>query len=376
MPAPTAAEPRPDPAAVAASRFAQRPMLVFWETTRACHLTCRHCRAEAQRTPAPGELTTEQASQLMADVAAFGAPPPVIVFTGGDPLMRPDLFPLLRAARELGLHTAVSPAVGPLLTAHAMEKLAAHGVRALSISIDADEAAHDELRGVPGTFAASLQALRDARQAGLAVQVNTVVMRRTVAHLPAVAVAMLREGVRVWEVFFLVQTGRGLAEQALSPDEVGAVCRFLLEVTGHGLTVRTVEAPFIRAVQGTSEPAAPIPLYQDLRTRLDALVGSPGPAVPLARAGTLDGDGILFISHQGQIMPGGLLPLALGNVRRDSLTDVYRQHPVLQAIRARQFKGRCGACAWKWACGGSRARAFAASGDPLGSDPACPLVPA
>jgi radical SAM protein len=362
-----------------ASRFTDRPALVFWETTRACLLACRHCRARAQPLPLPGELNAAEGLSLLAQVAAFGPPRPVVVFTGGDVMMRPDLTALLAEAKALGLVTAVSPSATDRLTASAMARFRALGVHGLSISIDAAAASHDALRGIAGTYARSVRALGGARDAGLAAQVNTVVMRSTVGDLADVAALLLEHGVRTWEVFFLVATGRALADEYLTPAETLDVAAFLLEATRHGLEVRTVEGPFVRRAARALEAGtlAPGPLYASLRDRLEALVGRPEGEVRFAaRAGTLDGDGIVFVAHDGTIQPGGLLPLALGNVRVDNLVSVYREHPLLQAIRARRLTGACGACDFQNICGGSRARAFAAGGDALGPDPLCPWAAA
>jgi radical SAM protein len=363
-----------EPAVVSGpSPFGERPRLVFWEMTRACRLACGHCRAAAEPMPRPGELTTAEGERLIEDLRRFGEPLPLLVATGGDPLMRPDLFHLLEGARQLGFTTALAPAVTRLLNGRAIERLAACGVHGMSVSLDAPGWAHDELRGVPGTFRRSLLALRRGRSAGLAVQVNTVVMRRTLWYLPALAARLIEEGVRIWEVFFLVATGRAMAEQYITPEEAEDVCRFLLDVTGYGIAVRTVEAPFIRRVQAQrwSAVSSPGPTYSGLMERLRSAAGEAGPPRPLPPRGTLDGDGVLFIAHDGRLHPGGLLPVLLGDARQESPVSVYRNHPLLQAIRQRRFNGPCGRCAWRWACGGSRARSYAERADALGSDPAC-----
>ncbi|MCL6595040.1 MAG: TIGR04053 family radical SAM/SPASM domain-containing protein [Firmicutes bacterium] len=359
-------------------RFADHPVLLFWETTRACLLACRHCRASAQPDPLPGQLDRAEGIDLLFQAAEFAPHPPVVVFTGGDVLLRPDLEELLAVAHSLRLVTAVSPSATDRLNERTLDRLAALGVHGLSVSIDAGPEGHDRLRGVEGTHARSVTALRAALARGLVVQVNTVVMRSTVADLPHVAATLVGAGVRVWEVFFLVATGRALASEYLTPAEVLDVCAFLVESTRYGIELRTVEAPFIRRVfEGMREGTLVLgPLYDRLTADLRDRLGPPRRPPHLARAGTLDGDGILFVAHDGTVHPGGLLPLPLGNVRSDRLVDVYRTHPVLQAIRARAFHGPCGECPARFTCGGSRARAYAATGDPLGTDPLCPWAAA
>lgn len=360
-----------DPAESRISPFARKPMLVFWETTRACLLCCRHCRAQAQSQAMPGELTTGEAMALLREVRTFGDPPPVVVLTGGDLLMRADIFDIIAYAQGIGLHVAAAPAATPLLTREALTRLSDAGASAVSLSIDATAVEHDAIRGVPGTFHKTLEAARWALEAGLRVQVNTVVMQRTVRHLPELAQILLQEGVPIWEVFFLIATGRGIAEKSLEPEEYRDVCRFLLDVTRHGLLVRTVEGPMVRRI--AQEPGGPAgALYQSLRAELSDRLGEPQGPVRMGQVGTLDGDGIVFVGYDGAVTPGGFLPLRLGSARHGSLVEIYRDHPLLQAIRKRHLHGACGTCAHRDRCGGSRARAFAESGDALGADPLCP----
>lgn len=355
------------------SPFAQKPMLVFWETTRACLLACRHCRAEAQRDPLPGELATAEARELLRTIRAFGDPPPVVVFTGGDLLMRSDIFDLIAEAHGLGLHVAAAPAATPLLTRAAVRRLKDAGASAMSLSIDAVGEAHDALRGVPGTFASTLEALRFGLEEGLQMQVNSVAMRRTLDHLPGLAALLVREGVRIWEVFFLIVTGRALQAESLAPEEYADVCQFLLDATRYDLLVRSVEGPMVRRVlEERRQGATGGPLRSRMLGQLEEALGeAPGP-VRMGRVGTLDGDGIVFVGYDGTISPGGFLPLPLGNVRGGSLIDIYRAHPLLQAIRSRSLHGPCADCAYRDVCGGSRARAYSHSQDPLATDPLCP----
>lgn len=365
--------------------FARRPMLVFWETTRACGLACRHCRASATPSALPGELTTAQGLALIEEVASFGKPSPVLVLTGGDCLLRPDLFELVERARSLGIPTALSPSVTPLLTPAAIERIAASGVRAVSISLDgATAATHDGVRGVAGHFEDTLQAIRRFVEAGLTVQINTTVMRVNVEELPDVAAILAETGAHIWEVFFLVHVGRGVATGALSPAEHEDVCHLLYDAAHHGFVVRTVEAPFFRRVvaqrrgDGDRPQGAPpeTALYRRLRARLDEVLGPPTARPAAHTAATRDGKGIVFVAHDGEVYPAGFLPLGLGRVTERSLRDIYVDDERFRALRAADFRGRCGRCEYADLCGGSRARAYAASGDLLGEDPACAYLPA
>ena len=359
--------------------YARRPMLVFWETTRACQLACRHCRASATDQALPGELTTAEGRDLIDQVAGFGRPFPILVLTGGDCLLRPDLFELVEAATALGVPVALSPSVTPSLTPQMIDRIVASGVKAVSISLDGAVAAtHEGVRGIPGHFEATVHAIRALAAAGLTVQVNTTVMRANVGELADVAALVSRAGATIWEVFFLVQVGRGVATEAVSPQEHEDICHFLYDASQHGFVVRTVEAPFFRRVVArrvAGDPAPASTLYETLSGRLEALMG---PAIGRARAhtaATRDGKGIVFVAHDGEVYPAGFLPLALGSVRTTPIAEIYRDDPLLRRIRATDFTGRCGVCEYADLCGGSRARAFAASGDPLGEDPACPYQP-
>jgi radical SAM protein len=354
-------------------------MLVFWETTRACGLACKHCRASATRQALPGELDTAEGKALIDQVAGFGRPYPILVLTGGDCLLRPDLWELIEHAQGLGIPTALSPSVTPLLTDEAIARIAGSGVKAVSISLDgARPATHDGVRGIEGLFDQTLEAIRKLVAAGLTVQINTTVMRSNVDELGDIAALMAELGVHIWEVFFLVHVGRGVAEGSLTPDEHEDVAHLLWEASHYGFVVRTVEAPFFRrvVVQRRAGGAAPdTELYRRLSTRLETLLGPPRSTPSAHTAATRDGKGIVFVSHDGQVYPAGFLPLELGSVRERALADLYRNHPVLVGVRGAEFGGRCGRCPYGDLCGGSRARAFAATGDPLGEDPACAFVP-
>ena len=364
----------------------RRPILVFWETTRACDLACRHCRASAISRPLPGELTTAEAARFVDGLAGFGAPRPVLVATGGDVLRRRDLGAMLERARRSKVPVAVAPSVTPLLTDERVSELCRAGVKVASISLDgATAATHDGIRGVDGHFAETVKALRRLRRGGLTVQVNTVVMRDTVRELPAVARIVKESGASIWELFFLVRVGRGDALGELTPAENEDVCHFLVDASRHGFVVRTVEAPFFRRVvaarKGDPEEAdAGVryglgPLYDELHAGLRRELGGPASPPRAQTKGTRDGKGIVFIGHDGEIHPSGFLPLSLGNVRDDEIVRVYREHPVLRRIRGAEFGGRCGRCPFRELCGGSRARAYASTGDPLAEDPACAYQP-
>ncbi|HEX9030969.1 MAG TPA: TIGR04053 family radical SAM/SPASM domain-containing protein [Streptosporangiaceae bacterium] len=363
-------QPRP------AVSYDRRPMLVFWETTRACLLACKHCRASATTQAPPGELSHAEGRALIEQVAGFGRPYPILILTGGDCLLRPDLFELVSYATSLGVPVGLSPSVTPI-TADLVDEIAGSGVKAVSISLDgACPATHDGVRGIPGHFDSTVAVIRDLAAAGLTVQVNTTVMQANVDELADVAALVAQAGAHIWEVFFLVHVGRGVAAGAISPAEHGDVCHFLYDASRYGFVVRTVEAPFFRRVVTERRAGGPVPdspLYASLTQRLSDLLGAPVRPPSAHTAPTRDGKGILFVAHDGEVYPAGFLPLRLGNMRTRPLSDIYRDDPLLRDIRAARFAGRCAECSYSDLCGGSRARAYAASGDPLGEDPACPF---
>ena len=367
--------------------FDEAPILVFWETTRACELACRHCRAEAMPEPAPGELTTSEGLRLIRQLAGFGPRPPVLVMTGGDVMSRPDLLELVAAAGQVGVPVALAPSVTSRLRTGPLEELRQLGVGSVSLSLDgATAATHEGIRGAHGHFGETVAALHQLRSLGFKVQVNTAVMRANVDELAGVAAIVQEVGAASWEVFFLVQVGRGRDEQELSPEENEDVAPLLFEASHYGFALRTVEGPWCRRVAAwrkaatlTTTPAAAFrlgPLYRRQSPLLRELLGQPTGPAQMASAGTRDGKGIFFVAHDGWAYPAGFLPLRLGNVREQGPVGIYRDHPLLRAVRAAEFGGRCGRCEFKDVCGGSRARAFASSGDPLAEDPACAYIPA
>jgi len=366
--------------------FEQAPILLFWETTKACKLACKHCRAEAIAEAMPEQLSTDEGKRLIDDLRAFTPRFPVIIFTGGDPFMRSDLFELAAHARSYGMPIGFAPSVTPLLTREAGVRMREAGSKTVSISLDGAEAAtHEGVRGIEDHFRKTEEAVRMLVEEGHTVQINTTVMRRNVEELADVAALLSSWGAHIWEVFFLVRVGRGSELEELTPEENEDVVHFLYEASRYGFIVRTVEAPFFRRAVAQRRDAGPDvdpvsafglgPLYERLASRLRGRLGEPGSSRAQS-VGTRDGKGILFVSHDGDVYPAGFLPYRLGNVRRDGIVQLYREHPLLRSIRATEFGGRCGVCEFADACGGSRARAFATFGDALAEDPACAFVPA
>ncbi len=349
--------------------FGRAPLMFYYEVTMACDLVCKHCRASAQENADPGQLTTEQSQALIDQVASFPRRP-MMVFTGGDPLKRADLFDLIRYAIDRGLQVALTPSATPLATREAFQKARDAGVRRLGISLDgADAAVHDAFRGWEGSFERTMRMLEDARQLNLAVQINTTVTRRNVLQLDAIAELLASKQIAMWSVFFLIPVGRGVEEQRISPEEHETVfAKLWHHANTQPYSVKTTEAPHYRRFvlqQGGDPLAGP-------KGAGDAAAGR-GHRAPL---GVGDGKGVMFVGHTGEIYPAGFLPIRCGQFPADSVVDIYQNHPTFRALRDPDgFKGRCGVCEYRHVCGGSRARAYAVTGDPLETEPDCIYIP-
>lgn len=367
--------------------FDEKPLLIFWETTKACMLACKHCRASAILEPLPGELSHEEGIKLIDDIAGFGKPSPILVFTGGDPLMRKDIWSLVARAKEHNITVAMAPAITPKLADAEIRRMVEMGVKGISISLDGSRPEiHDRIRGVPGVFNRSIEVIRSMLDSGLRVQVNTAVMRDNVEDLADMVKLLYDLGVRVWEVFYLIPVGRAQKDLDLTPKEWEDVSHFLYEASKYGIVVRTTEGPMFRRIALTrrllelhgynpDEVLNPGPLYHKLVSRLRSLLGEPRDKPLASTTGTRDGKGIVFISHDGLVYPSGFMPYPVGSVRKESIVKIYRENSLMKKIRAAEFKGRCGVCEFRDICGGSRARAYTVLGDPLAEDPACPYSP-
>ena len=357
--------------------FAKSPFVVIWETTRACDLACRHCRAEAVPFRRPDELTTGEAKEMMSRVREFGRV--VFVLSGGDSLKRPDIVELVAHGAAIGLRMAITPATTPLATPEMLRALKDAGLLRLAVSLDGScPEIHDAFRRVDGSFEHGLRILETCRAIGLSTQVNTVVGRHNLDDFDALAALMARLGIVFWEVFFLVPTGRA------KPEDVAGAAE--LEAVFHRMYDLSKSAPF--DIKATAAPQYSRVILQ--RQIEERRAGARGDAPDVLTGGVMfsladgigrarsvnDGDGFMFISHTGEIYPSGFLPLVAGNVRTDDIGLVYRESPLFLALRDRsRLGGKCGVCEFATVCGGSRARAYAMTGDYLAAEPLCAHVP-
>jgi radical SAM protein with 4Fe4S-binding SPASM domain len=344
--------------------FSQDPMVVFWETTRACALKCLHCRAAAQPLRHPLELSTAEGFRLLDELASFGKPP-IVILTGGDPLMRRDIFELLEYGSGQGLRMSLSPSVTKLMTREALVEFKRLGISRLSFSLDgANAAIHDSFRGVRGSFDGTLARMQDALDVGLSLQINTVVSRHNLADLPQIPRLLGSfAGVVLWDVFFLVPTGRGQRDDVISSEEHEEVFHWLLGLRASlPFPIKTTLGQHFRRVA--------------FLAALDSGATPEDAWKSISRTATNDGKGVCFVSHVGEVYPSGFLPLSCGNVRISSVVEIYRSSPVFQALRdPDRLKGKCGRCPFRFVCGGCRARAYAYTGDYMAAEPACAFDP-
>ncbi len=350
--------------------YADRPYIAIWEVTRACDLACVHCRACAEDTRYPDELNTEQALNLIHQIAEWKVP--LFVLTGGDPLKRDDLMLLVNECSKLGINFALAPSVTPLLTRDRLKELKESGVHRISLSLDgADAPTHDNFRGIPGTFNRFLEASRQIRDLGIKLQINTTIGRHNKDQVWNMARVIKSFSIDLWSVFFLVPTGRAQKKQALNAPETEEILNQLYDILGMDwFDIKTTEAHHFRRIILQNKKVKPEEINQ-------AIALNPDPVLIRTSRGVSDGRGFVFISHTGDVCPSGFLPLPGGNVKKESLAGIYQNSSLFKSLRnADGLKGKCGRCEYRYLCGGSRARGFAMTGDVMGADPFCAYQPA
>jgi radical SAM protein len=377
--------------------FDETPFLAIWEVTQSCDLACKHCRAAAQPIAHPDELTNAEGKALIDQIAEMHVP--IFVFTGGDPLKRKDVFELIRYAADKGVQVAVTPSATPLLTREAMFKLKEAGLVRLGISLDGSTPEiHDTFRGLPGAWERTIQAVEWAKEAGIPVQVHSTISRHNVHDLDNLCALFEKLAIVMWNVFFLVPVGRGQIGDLLSGEEFEQVFGKIYELSHRvNFQIKTTEAMHYRryllqhnleerkighghpgsvrpaaAQAATAAPASAPPAYEPGTPTADAKTRTASWATRRVN----DGKGFLFVSHVGNVYPSGFLPIHAGNIRDTPLSEIYRNAPIFKSLRdTSKLEGKCGACEYKEICGGSRARAYAVTGDPLAQEPCCIYQP-
>ena len=358
--------------------FHRAPFLVIWEVTRACALACVHCRADSIPRRDPRELTTDEGFRLIDQVCAFGEVPPLFVLTGGDPMRRPDLAELVRYAAAKQVIVALTPSGTAAATPARLRELKEAGLSRIAVSLDAPDAeAHDRFRGVRGSYARTMKIIEAAIDLELPLQINTTLSRLTRPFIETMAARLRELPLALWAVFFLVRTGRGASLDQVSAAECEDVLNYLYNLS--------LTAPF--GIKTTEAPQFHRVIWQRERDLADDLMVARDDRRRRLRSprSVNDGNGFVFIDHMGDVCPSGFLPIARGNVRTDDLVSIYRDDDIFTRLRdPNALMGKCGRCEFREICGGSRGRAYAATGSLVASDPLCvydpgpeiqPLVP-
>ncbi|RJP71718.1 MAG: heme b synthase [Candidatus Abyssobacteria bacterium SURF_17] len=335
--------------------------LVAWEITRSCNLACIHCRASAERGPYPNELTTDECKKVLDEIASFSDP--IIIFTGGEPLLRPDIFDILRYGQGLGLKMTMA-VNGLLLDEATARRLVEHGIQRISISIDGATAeTHDAFRNVPGAFAGAMRGIEAAKKAGLPFQINSTITKLNLDEIPDLLKLAVEAGAVAHHIFLLVPTGRGkeLEEQEISPEQYEQVLNWFYE--------QREKVPI--QLKATCAPH----YYRILRERAakeGKQVSFETYGMDAVTRGCLGGVAFCFISHTGTLSPCGYLELDCGNIRKEGFRKAWEQSPIFKELRDFSlYQGKCGKCRYLKVCGGCRARAYARTGNYLAEEPYC-----
>lgn len=339
--------------------------LVAWETTRNCNLSCVHCRAAATNGPYKGELNTSQGFKLLGEIAEVGKP--IIILTGGEPLLRDDIFDLAKHGDKLGLRMVMAPN-GTLITPRVAEKMAASGIRRISASIDgATKAFHDKFRGVAGAFDAAIRGIEYVKAAGIEFQINTTITKSNLDQIPKILELAERLGAVAHHIFLLVPTGRGkyIVDQAIDAKEYEATLNWFYD--------QREKTPL--QLKATCAPH----YYRILRQRAKAegkTISFQTHGLDAVTRGCLAGTGFCFISHTGVVQPCGYTDVKCGDITQTTFDEVWNHSPVFLKLRDfKQLEGKCGACEYRAVCGGCRARAFEASGNYMAEEPLCAFQP-
>lgn len=351
--------------------FNERPFIAIWEVTQACDLACVHCRASAQPDRHPMELSTDEGKHLIDQIAALKVP--VFVLTGGDPIKRPDLFELIGHARSVGVRVSLTPSATPLLTKDIVVRFKEAGLARLAVSMDGASAeTHDAFRGMSGSFARTLDAVRWANEIDLPIQINTTFSRRNIAEIHEIVALIEKLRITLWSVFFLVPTGRAKLNDLMNAEEFEAVFERIYSLSKTAaFDIKTTEAQHYRRFM-LQQRVAECKAGASPSTRQEKAVDALG----RAPRGLNDGKGFVFISHTGEVFSSGFMPLSAGNIRLRDLAVIYRESPLFKDLRdTSKLEGKCGSCEFKEICGGSRARAHALTGNPHAEEPCCSYIP-
>jgi heme b synthase len=339
--------------------------LVAWETTRNCNLACVHCRASATRGPYRDELDTAEALSLLDQIAEVGKP--IIILTGGEPLLRSDIFKIARYGTDLGMRMVMA-LNGTLITAKVARQLKESGIQRISVSLDGSSAeTHDRFRQVKGAFEGTLKGIDLLKKAGLDFQINTTITKTNLEQIPKIQQLAVDLGAVAHHIFLLVPTGRGkyIVDQEIDAAEYESTLNWFYD--------QREKTPL--QLKATCAPH----YYRILRQRAkqDGIsVSFQTHGLDAVTRGCLGGIGFCFISHRGMVQPCGYLDLNSGNVRQTSFAEIWYHSDIFMQLRDYdRLKGKCGSCEYKRVCGGCRARAYEATGDFMSEEPLCSFQP-
>ncbi|MFZ0861171.1 MAG: radical SAM protein [Candidatus Sulfotelmatobacter sp.] len=347
-----------------APKFQLRPLQVTWEMTQACNWKSASARAGAHTARERERFSTAEAFHLIEDVAAMQVP--LLALTGGDPLLRPDLFPVIEFASRRSVRTSLTLLPTPLLDAEAIAELKASGLMRVGFWLHGSTAALDDAyRAVPGSHRRTLDAIGSCHEAQLSVQINTLVARRNFHDVDPMIELLTRLDAALWNVFFFVPPSREQAGELLTADEHEQIFAKLYAASRvvH-FQIKTTEGQHYQRYL----------LQQRARESRGRITDAD--VVTCEPTGVNEGKGFVFINHQGEVYPSRFLPLSAGNVMTVPLAEVYGDSPLFVLLRdSSRLKGKCGRCPVRNVCGGSRARAYAMTGDLFAADPCCAYEP-
>ncbi|WP_393971240.1 TIGR04053 family radical SAM/SPASM domain-containing protein [Oxyplasma meridianum] len=357
-------------------KWEERPILIFWETTKACDLSCIQCRALAMKDPQPGELDPEESLNFVRSLKDFGKPYPVVILSGGDVMKKSNLEEIARELHSEGIRYSISPSATNLVTEEKMQYLKDNGMVSVSLSLDGGSPEiHDKIRGVKGAFQKTMDIIDLLSKLGIKVQINTTVMRENISELPRVFSILRNKHISTWEVFFLVNTGKASELKTLDSVKVNDVNKWLVFASFYGMNIRTVESPIFRRIQIDYMASGELSggkIFEQLKKITIDNEGKPDSTKTSPVGTTWDGNGIVFVSHDGKVYPSGFLPVEVGNIREKSIVEIYRTSGVMKLLRdPSKFSSKCAICAYNGYCPGSRARSYNLNGDPFGNDPMC-----
>lgn len=340
------------------------PRLIAWELTNACNLACIHCRASAIKEPLPDELSTAEAKHFVDELVDYK---PIIILTGGEPLLRADVYDIARYATGRGLRVVLATN-GTLLTPDIARKLKEAGIQRVSISIDgATEQTHDTFRGEPGAFDAALRGIGILKDEGMSFQINTTITKRNLDEIPRIYDLALELAASALHIFLLVPTGRGedIVEDEIPPDEYERVLNWFYDKSkDKRIQLKATCAPHYFRIMRQRAKAEGIRITPETHG-LEAMT-----------KGCLGGSAFCFVSSKGDVYPCGYLPALAGNIRQKPFKVIWEKSHVFNDLRdPGKLKGKCSACEYRTVCGGCRARAYAATGDYLAEEPYCVYVP-